>query len=320
MHSTSLSFPRPEITAFLEESYGAEEGLIATQVLPVIDQPTRNGTYLRIRRGSGELMKINSTRRAKDGSYNQGTRALETDTYDCVEYGWEERVDDANKTEFARFLDMEKFTAKVCKRTLLLDYEKRVADIMSAASGMTATDAVVPYTANNLANIDFPKDVMDAQERLRKKGITANTLIMTLTLFNLLRRSGKLQSFLFSNLGQGVYKLIGEEDLVKPFRIKNILIAAGSYDSAPKDTSGTFTGSFIWSNAKVWLADIQSGDFSAGGLGRTITWGADSPGGLLTTETYRDEKKRGDMVRVRTHTAEKIVDAGAIEVINTNFA
>jgi hypothetical protein len=321
-YSSSNASPRPEISAFLEESGEAEKGLVARQVLPVVDQPTRNGEYPRIRRGKGELMKINSTKRAMDGSYNEGIRAIEWDDYSCQEYGWEERIDDARKKEMDRFFDMEVLTAKLNKRTLLLDYEKRVADLFSnpSAMGVTPTPATYAYTEANLANIDFPKDVQGAQERLEKKGIRANSMIMTRAVFNFLRRSNKLQGFLFSNLGQGVYKLITEQDLVKPFDIQHIIIASGAYDSAPKDVDGTFTGTYIWSNAYVWLADVQGGDFANGGAGRTITWSADCPGGLFTTETYRNENRRGDMVRTRTHTDEKIVDSGSVEMIETNFA
>jgi hypothetical protein len=321
-YSNTTASPRPEISAFLEESQGAEEGFIAQKVMPVLQQETRNGDYPRIRRGKGELMKRHSTRRAQDGSYNEGIRAIEWDQYDCVEFGWEERIDDARAKEMKRFFDMEVLTAKLNKRTLMIDYEARVAEKWAGAAseGATATAASVAYTEGNLANIDFPKDVQEAQERGSKKGIIFNTMVMSLSVFNRLRRSSKLQSFLFSNLGQGVYKVIGAKDLIEPFGIENIVIAKGAYDSAPKNTAGNFTGTFIWSNAYVWLADVKSGDFSEGGVGRTIVWGPDCPGGLWTTETYRDEKRRGDMVRTRTHTAEKFVDVGCLEMITTGYA
>lgn len=320
-YSSSTASPRPELSVFLEESHGAEEGLIATQVLPVIDQPTRNGEYPRIRRGKGELMNHYSTRRAMDGSYNEGSRAIEWDTYDCVEYGWTERIDDARAKELARFFDAEKLTAKLNKRVLLFDHEKRVADLMADYStiGVTPVDAKVPYTENNLENIDFPFDIKQAQERMKLMGLTPNTLVMNLTIFNLLSRSLKLQGFLFGRMENGVYKIIAPDDLVKPFMIKTILIASGAYNSAGKTVAGTFTGSYFWSNAFVWLMEVQGGDFSEGGSGRTITWQADCPGGLFTTESYRNEDRRGDMIRTRTQVAEKIVDAGAIQMIRTNW-
>jgi flagella basal body P-ring formation protein FlgA len=55
------------------------------------------------------------------------------------------------------------------------------------------------------------------------------------------------------------------------------------------------------------------------GVGRTIVWTADAPG-MFVTETYRSEPRRGDMVRVRMHSAEKIVDATAGELLTTGWA
>jgi hypothetical protein len=50
-------------------------------------------------------------------------------------------------------------------------------------------------------------------------------------------------------------------------------------------------------------------------LGRTIVWSKDGSG-LFTTETYRSEPRRGDMVRVRHHTDEKLVNLNAAQLIN----
>jgi hypothetical protein len=46
-------------------------------------------------------------------------------------------------------------------------------------------------------------------------------------------------------------------------------------------------------------------------------WTEDSE--LFTTETYRDEKRRSDMVRVRHNTAEKVIDETAGELIATGL-
>ena len=51
-----------------------------------------------------------------------------------------------------------------------------------------------------------------------------------------------------------------------------------------------------------------------GGAGRTLTWSADSSD-LFTVETYRDEARRSGVIRVRQHTAEKVVDSTAGELI-----
>ena len=65
----------------------------------------------------------------------------------------------------------------------------------------------------------------------------------------------------------------------------------------------------------MWLGEVKGGEVSAGGAGRTFVWSKDGSG-LFTTETYRSEPRRGDMVRVRHHTSEKVVNKNAgLEII-----
>jgi hypothetical protein len=64
----------------------------------------------------------------------------------------------------------------------------------------------------------------------------------------------------------------------------------------------------------------KGGDYSEGGAGRTLVWEADIPSGLYATETYRDEKRRSDMVRVRTNSIEKVLNGNAGQLIATAWA
>jgi hypothetical protein len=64
---------------------------------------------------------------------------------------------------------------------------------------------------------------------------------------------------------------------------------------------------------------VQSGQFTAGGIGRTLVWSADAPGGFVS-ESYRDEARRSNVLRVRMNTSEKLIDANAAVRITTSFA
>jgi hypothetical protein len=325
-YSNTVDLPRPDISMFLEESHGEDASFIAQKVLPVVDQKAPHGRYPRIRRAKGGLMKLGSTKRAPDGSYVQTNRAFEWDTYDVQEYGSEERIDDRKAKEYENYFDIEALTAKFKMEEIVRDYESRVANIFQATGNGTdygldvqTTNAVVAYTESNLATVDFSRDIQEAQARGALLGMRFNTLVITLNQFNRLRRSTKLQNFLFSTLGTGNNKLITENDLIAPFRIKNIFIADAAYDASAAEAD-TLSASFFWGDNYMYLLNVQGGDFRSGGIGRTITWSADCPGGLFTSETYRDNAKRGDMVRVRSHMDEKLIDVAAIQRIATNWA
>jgi hypothetical protein len=68
------------------------------------------------------------------------------------------------------------------------------------------------------------------------------------------------------------------------------------------------------------LLKTGEGDFMNGGAGRSIIWDADSPGGLFTSEQYRDEKRRGDMLRVRSNRVLKIIDPTCAQLINLQWS
>ena len=202
----------------------------------------------------------------------------------------------------------------------MLQYEIDVASLVMSPSnsGFTSTNSGTAYTEANIASFDFPADVQDAQARLEAKGYSANTLVLSRTLWNRISRSTKLQTFMFGHLSN-----TGNANLTMPmiqdkFQVDNVLICGRSYDGAKKGQTASLSS--IWGTSYFLLINVASGDFSNGGAGRSIVWGADSPGGLFTTETYREENRRGDVVRVRSNRALKISDPLAAELVASQFS
>lgn len=320
MYQNAAAVSRSELTSFLEEVPDLEKGLIGKMVLPVHGVKNRAGRYPKITLTNGELLTPGGDKRAPAGSYNRTTRKTEWDTYDCEDRGSEEQIDDVLSEEMDDFFDMEQLTTKLVARANLLQYEIDVASlVMSPAnSGFTATAAAVDYTEANIATIDFPRDVQDAQARLEGKGYTPNTLVLSRALWNRISRATKLQTFMFGQLSNVGAANITLQHLKDKFEIENILVCGRKYNGAKKGQSASLSA--IWGTSYALLADVQGGDFKAGGIGRTIVWDSDSPGGLFTTETYRSEATRSDIVRVRSNRALKIVDANAAELITTGFS
>ena len=318
MYSNTAAVIRQDLNVFAEEASGADAYFIGSKIMPVLDSPVKAGIYPKIRMQNGGLLKAETTRRGPTGTYNEVDRKIESDTFDCIDRGLEERIDDVIARDFGRFFDVEVLTTKLITRAVMLDYEIRVAAAIMSASTFTATAATVAITEANLATIDIVLDIFSAKERLTRRGIIPNCMIMTDSVFNRLRRSTKLQTFLYGTLGAGTgYRLVNAQDIGNALGVPNIYIAAATYDSADKGQTPVLTQ--VWGNSYIWIGYVAGGDFSAMGAGRTIVWTPDSAG-MFVTETYRSEPRRGDMVRVRMHTAEKIVDATAGELITTNWA
>jgi hypothetical protein len=318
MYSNSAAVIRQDLSVFAEEAAGVDNYFIASKIMPVVESPVKAGVYPKIRIAGGQLMKAESTRRGPTGTYNEVDRKIESDTFDCIDRGLEERIDDVMARDLARFFDVEVLTTKLITRQIMLDYEIRVAAAIMNTSTFNTVDTSVDITEANLATIDIVADVFAAKERLTRRGIVPNTMIMTDSVFNRLRRTVKLQTFLYGTLGSGTgYRLINAQDIGNALGIQNVFIAAATYDRADKGLTPDLTP--VWGNETIWIGFVAAGDFSAMGAGRTIVWTADAPG-MFVTETYRSEPRRGDMVRVRMHTAEKIIDATAGEILTTDWA
>lgn len=328
MYRNTHAVIRHDLNAFVEEAARTDKLLFAEKIFPVLPVDARAGIFPKIKIGDGgELLKADSTLRGPTGTYNETTRKFETDTYEALDRGMEERIDDVIVRDYAKFFDVEVLTSKLIMRTMKLDYEKRVFDAMGCGvdkgvqtgiwtNTINAAGLGVYHVTNNvgttaaLATSDYALLFMDMMKECTKRGEIPNTMVIGQNTWNHIRRTDKLNTFLFGSLGNGVgYKLVNEQDIAKHFRLQNVYIATQHHDTS-KRNAATTTLDPIWNNDTIWVGDVTGGEVSGGGAGRTFVWQKDGTG-LFTTETYRSEPRRGDMVRVRHHTAEKVINQNA---------
>jgi len=316
-YNTSDSVPRQDISTLLMEGVHQEKHYVASSLLPVYGSQREVGRYPKFRLGKGELLKKESQKRNATGTYNESEEQFEWDSYQTQEYGHEKRVDDVVKKQMGDFFDAEMVTAKFCMNKLMLDYEVEAAAAIMNPATFTATAAGTAYTEANLATMDFPADINATIEALTLNGEEPNTMVLSLSVYNRLKRSKLLQTYLYGHLNttQGGSN-ITPNLIAEAFGIPNIVVAKKSYDNAIKGKMNVVP---VWGNEYIWIGEVQGGDFMTGGCGRTIIWDADSEGGLFTTDQYRDEPRRGDKIRVRSNRVIKIVNPNSGRLITTGL-
>jgi hypothetical protein len=299
------------------EAVHQEKHFVASSLLPVYGSEREVGRYPKFRIGKGELLKKESQKRGATGTYNESEEQFEWDSYQTQEYGHEKRVDDTVRKQMRDFFDSDMVTAKFCMNKLMLDYEVEAAAAIMDPAVFTAAAAKVNYTENLLDTIDFPFDLNATIEALTLNGEEPNTIVMSLSVYNRLKRSKLLQTYLYGHLNttQGGSN-ITPSLVAEAFGIPNIVIAKKSYDRGIKGKTDVVP---VWGNTHIWVGEVQGGDFMNGGAGRTIIWDADSEGGLFTTDQYREEKRRGDMIRVRSNRVIKIVNPNSGRLITTGL-
>lgn len=322
MYRNTAAIIRPELQAVVEEAALADQYFIASRVYPVYMSNVKTAEFQKITKSLGELLASDTgdvTLRAPKAAYKEVDRTYEKDTYTCKDRGLKEVVDDSLANELNRFFDVESTAAKLVLRNMLIAYEKRVADrVFHATNWGTPTNSKVAYTEANIDTIDFPFDLEEAIAKVQKRGEMVNTIILNRNVWKRIRRSKLLREYLFGT--QGGNQMINTELMRGAFGVENWLIAESVMSTAKKGKSVTDALiTYLWADTYVWIGCVMGGDLSAGGAGRTIVWNEDAPG-LFITETYRDEDRRSDIVRVRQHTDEKEINLNCGTLIATQYA
>jgi hypothetical protein len=165
--------------------------------------------------------------------------------------------------------------------------------------------------------LDVARDVAAAKLALAKLGYEANCVAMNADVFALIRRSPKLQNQFFGVISDTGARLLSEDEIAAALGVQKLLVGSAAINTAGKNKS--YSGSFAISSAKVIVGQVAGGEFTAGGIGRTLVWSGDSAGGFVS-ESYRDEARRSQVLRVRMNTDEVVIDANAAVRITTSFA
>lgn len=321
MYSNSAAIFRGDIAGVVEQAKDWEAGLIGTSVMPILDVPVRAGQYPSFVLKEGQLLKSDVKNRAPYSDYARGTRAFTQDTYSCLEFGYEEAVDDTVTLDVARFFDAEVMSAKLAKRKLLLAHELRVAAKIFDTGSFTSTNSGTAYTVANLATFDVGQDVQEALDRMLARGeSTSNArVVIPYPVWTRLRASTKFQNRLRgTGLSTDTILNASQQAAAEVFGVAEVLIGRASYDSAPEGIA--FSAANVWSNAYIWVGSVtqSSAGYFGGGAGFTLNWSEYGP--AIGVSTYREEKIKSNIVRASHYTAEKIVNGNAGQLIATQYA
>ncbi|NBU73522.1 MAG: hypothetical protein EBS53_19120, partial [Bacteroidetes bacterium] len=207
---------RADINQALLEAPNADTGLVGAEIFPLLPVEAKSGSYLKVQLAQADLLNNDTKARDAGAGYARAIRAFGTDTYDTIEYGLEELIDDGFRADANRFFDLEASSARFLLRQIKLGHEKRVNDIVNAATTPFTTadqSAISAYTNANLGNIDVAGDVANARTEINKLGYEANTVIMSAPVFERIRRTTKLQNQFFGVVSDTGGRLLSEAEI-----------------------------------------------------------------------------------------------------------
>lgn len=210
--------------------------LIADQVCPVLPVAKESDKYLVFGR---EAFSLPRTLRALRTAPAEIDWSVSDEDYHCEEYALAQPLDDREIDNADAQLQIERSTVELLTDVLLLDHEKRVADILTSAS--TFTQNAEPDPNWNEASADPVGNVLAGKEVVRAAiGRNPNVMVLPASVLASLRTCDAIIDMVkYSAVGKVTIDL-----LRNLFEIDNLIAADAVYNSAAE--GDTFTTTDVW--------------------------------------------------------------------------
>lgn len=309
--TSATTLQRPDLGAIAYEYMleASQRGFIGLAILPIFPVEKQSADYPKI--PIEALIKLPpSIKRAPRANYARSDYEFETDTYACEEYGWEEAVDDVEAALYSRYFSAEEVAAKRATDVLLRSQEVRVAAAIFNSGNFTVGNVSIEWdtsaTATPRKNVNAGKAAMRAAS-----GLIPNVVIMSKKVFDVLMLTSEITTaFRYTNpIEMGGFEA-QKRIMATYFGVDQILVGDAIKDAAKKGVTASLAD--IWDDEYCGLFKVSSGgqDLREPVVGRTFLWTQDSPGNLVT-ESYREEQKRSNIIRVRHNVDEAFIFLGA---------
>jgi len=281
---------------------------VADQILPVVPVKKESDKYYVYTKK--DRFTVPNTLRAPRTESRQVDWSISTATYSCEEYALSALIDDRERANADKPIDIDIDTVETLTDLLLLDYEKRVASMLTDTSIITqnvtlsGTDQWSDYANSDpISNIETAKQTVF--DSIFKE---PNIMVMGIAVYRKLKHHPDILDRI-KYTGRGIVTVDILQDL---FEIPKILVAGTAYNSANEGQTPSYSS--VWGkNVIVAYVEPRPG-LKKVSLGYTLRARA------FQVRKAREEKKHSDWVEVSVVQDEKIVAASAGYLIKTAVA
>jgi hypothetical protein len=303
-HDTVLS--RPDLGQVVYEvmENSITQGFIGLQVMPVFPVAEYTATYPVLPKEA--LFNIHDVKRASNGAYGRVSEAFEEGFYKTNDHGLEYPIDDRLAAIYSTRFAYERTVATMLMNKILRAHEKRVADKVFNTTTWTAVNASTAWSTT--ASADPVYDIEEGKDTLRSGGIDPDTLIIPYDGMKWLRQNDEVKD--------QVYKIFPDaaktgrvtvEHLRTVFDVPKLLVAGALYNSSKIGQAASLSD--IWGARYAMLCKTSDGDITEPSIGRTFLWNEGQNGSMPLVEEYREDRVRGNVLRVRHDSTEALLSS-----------
>lgn len=309
--SASLVTLRPDLSqAFMQfDLMMGRQGFIAQEVAPVIDvaEPFGNFGIIPV----GQLLQNPQTERSVRSAYQRGAFTFQPSTYQTVEHGWEEPVDEREAKMYGSYFNVELMCALRAYRFILQGFEQEAAGVYfntGTFTGAMTGAAAHLWSARTTAT---PRDDVETacQAVFANSGMWPNGIIMSRSLFRECIRTDDVTGLIkYSGLQDPRMSEISAAALAQVFNVERIYVANQAQNTA--DEGQTASLSSIWDKTMCFVgvfADPNSEDFREPCVARTFHYAEDGSSIDVTMESYPDYRVRAEIIRARQQRQVKLL-------------
>jgi hypothetical protein len=303
---------RPDLAdAVLEYEEGnLNSQYMATEILPVYETQTKTGEFAKV--DVSEVKKdIGTGARAPGSGYDRISHIVTADNYACVEYGFEEIVDDSDKTNVDQYFNSEVATTELLVNKLRRAQEVRVAAAVFNATTFTSQTAGVGTEWDTAATATPFQDISDILPTIKANmgGVVDGEICLAISekVFQNVLQTTEIKNMRFGGVGADVdQRPATKQELAQILGIDRVF-CSGSQNSGTDIWDDEYAMIFVRNQSRSLRSQVQ--------MGRSFLWVADSPENA-NVESYRDEPVRSDVIRVRHNIDEKILTVEAAYLLS----
>lgn len=286
------------------EAFTEGANFVAGMLFPTVPVAKQSDVYYVI--GKETWLKVpQSTLRAPKTSPRRIEFDVSSDTYFAANYAIAHEIPDEDTANADSGIQLWERATRFATRTLLQDYELRVANQVSSISNIGSGVSLSGANKwSNFAGSNPISDVTTGHAFIRQNtGLRANTLLIDEDTYQTVRRHPVILD-MFKYTAGG---LVTDDQLKSVFRVQNLLVPDGIYNSANEGAAATVTN--IWGNIALLARVEQGASLQTQTFGLGYRWTPPNMPAPMQAFRYRDSDpgKKLEIVEVGYYQAEKIV-------------